>query len=358
MPILDDGTIIPSYLGTEPRGVAPNSNSIFNDGRLQKGEIKEIIYPDDARSISKRFIEYEVEVQHYNGSGIVNTTTYHNVTTLNGYGTQADYDVTTYRQGDTQSEGVGTGSKVLIQCIGGDMGQAIIVGGRADIKYDPKPIENVGHSKDGEFNGIHWNINKDGELSIKFRGATNADGTLADSADTNAEGTILTFSKEGNLTLATPKNAQFLKLNHKDKKIEFLADSEWSVKVNDKATFNIQNDFNLNSTAGNCSITAASNIKLKSSGVLVGAATDNWIKGSTYRQQEAIMHNKLAAALAAVSAAVLTAATGLSTGTPPGIAAAGAALQTAGPMLLQASNAILAMEALSSTYLSLVNKAD
>ncbi len=49
------------------------------------------------------------------------------------------------------------------------------------------------------FNGIDLAINKDGELTLTYSGATGLDGKPAENTDTEAAGTVVKISKDGNL---------------------------------------------------------------------------------------------------------------------------------------------------------------
>lgn len=54
---LPDGTVVPSYLGSEPMGASDPLNS-FGNMSLRQGEVRAIIYPDDPKSFSKSVVEY------------------------------------------------------------------------------------------------------------------------------------------------------------------------------------------------------------------------------------------------------------------------------------------------------------
>lgn len=354
-----DMTIIPSFLGASIRGetgsIGRNDNTL-----LRIGEVKKIIYPDDDKSISKAFIEYAVEVSHKDANGISTAVPYIACLLQNVFGGKADKLKYTFRP-DKQSDNDdsdtiwGVGSKVLILCLNGDQDNAIIMGGINDTGTDPEMKEkDEGHNLFFEFNGVQVTINKDGELSLMFRGATDEKGELQSSANSDAEGSTITIDKEGTLKFATPKDDQFLTINHKDKKIEMQAQKEWNTTI--KGTVNINAD---------------DNVIIKSSGVKVGDATDFWMLGSTYRQAEGQMNSEISGYLSSVETLLNTAASllqsaaaanavpmtgGAAAATP--FEGAAAAIEAAGVLVGEAGTAMTTFESSASTYLSTKNKND
>lgn len=377
--LLSDGTCIPSYLGVQSRGGAPGSTAMLNEYVLRIGEVKRIIYPKQDLHYGSKSIEYEVEIQHRDGNGGATTATFRGATVSTMFGGLADRFNATLRpdaskSGDGQqsnNETLGIGSKVLLLCPNGDQQKAIILGGIEDQRSTRVDKSEDGHHLFFEFNGIRFTIDKEGQGTLTFRGATKYDGTLTDEAVAEAEGTNLNFDKEGNVKVATKDDAQFIKINHKDKKIEILADKEWSVTVNDKMTVQVQNDINVSTSAGKMSLGAAGNVNINSAGVLVGGATDAWVKGTTYRNAESQLHSQMVSTFSALSTALTTASVSLTTAVPLNaipviggtlaaapLAAAAVALQTTGPLMASLAGYLATFEAQGLTYLSLKNKTD
>lgn len=343
---LADGTCIPSVFGTKPVGYGDGGMVGQNDYVLRFGEVTEIIYPDSKKSIHGGDIEYTVDCQFRMGSGAITTTTFWGVTVSNVFGGVADRFHATLRKSDKTDDSVlwGTGSKVLLACPNGDQHKAVILGGFTDEQDKNQEKESDGHNLFWEFNGMRFIVDKDGQGRATFRGATNYDGTLLDSATKEAEGTNFFFDKDGGFTVATPEDKQSIKINHKDKKIEIVADSEWTVNVSGKAT-----------------IEATDTITLKSAGVKVGSATDAWMKGTTYRNAEAQMNLLLKASLDALAvqlAAVAVSMTAASVSTAPALVPGAAALTSAIPVIQAMSTAIQTFEAQSSQFLSTKNTND
>jgi hypothetical protein len=107
MPLLPDGSVIPAFLDLAvPRRFS--DGGAFNEPFLRMGEVQDIIYPDDKRSRSKKFVEYRVLVQRRaNGTG--NTKVYENCMLWNPLAGLADRCEFTLRA-DTSENRDKTGS--------------------------------------------------------------------------------------------------------------------------------------------------------------------------------------------------------------------------------------------------------
>jgi hypothetical protein len=368
--ILNDGTCIPSYLGVESRGTGPDSQALLTNYALRYGEVRKLIYPDEELSISKTQVEYDVEVEHRDETGVTTTSYYRGVSGNNWLGGFADKFHATYRSGppDGQnSTGLGVGSKVLLLCVSGDTNKAIILGGLRDPGLDTlQDKREDGHNLWFEFNGVRFTVDKDGQPTLKFRGATKNDGTLADSADPKAEGTTVRVTKDGSLTVATPSDKQFIKLDHTTKTLEILADSSWNAKVNGNLRFEVGSDNELISGKSQYIRTKDDIILFpEKGGVLVGQATDQWVKGTSFRRYQKIKNKQYqqqftqAFALCTTAGSNLTAAAGLNAIPLVGGALALAPMLTAAQTILQLgtvfanlATAVFSFEANEAEYLS------
>lgn len=374
--LLDDNTVMPSYMGARPMGDTSPDTGYFSDMGMRSGEVREIIYPSDERSLSKKYTEYTVETSIFS-EGTSTTQTYFNCALINQFGGVADKIHYTLRPSDKSrptEDGIGVGSKVLLLCIDGKRSQAIILGG---VREAGKLKENEttekkenGHNLFFEFNGVRTEINDDGELTVQFRGATQNDGKLRDSADSKASGSKIILNKTGGIKIHTADEDQYIFIDHSTKKINVLADDEWSVKVNNKLSFDVGGDINVKGNA-EAKIDILANVKITSAGVHVGSATDAWMKGTTYRASETTMHTTMTAAFSAMAAAFGTLGGALSSASAlhvipiagpiiaaPTVAAAGAAAVAAATAAGQVVSAIGAFEGQSLSYLSLKNLTD
>jgi hypothetical protein len=356
---LNDGGVIPSYLGLQSSAGA--STAMMNDTVLRFGEVKKIVWPNDPKSYSKRSVEYEIQIQHRDGNNAPNTATFRGCTTSTLFGGVADRFEAILRADPNTNKPLGIGAKVLVLCLGGNQHRAIILGGIKDPQDKDIDNSDLGHNLFFEFNGLRFVVDKEGQGTVMFRGATKVDGTLSDDADAKAEGTNVSFTREGNVTIATPDDAQYIRVNHHDRKIEVLADDDHHLTSNNTITIDAQGDVGVTTQAG-VNIQASNNVNIQSAGVHVGAATDAWVKGTTYRQNETTMHAQIASTLASLSTLLAAAATGLaSAGTAlvsPGLTAASVALTSAVPLLNTLGGYIQTFEAQAATYLSTKNLTD
>jgi len=382
-----DGSVHPSHQNPKSiRGKTSGANqSVFQnyalrmgyvvgahspDGKGQDGQDD----PDGKKQSDRKFYVYDVICQQVDAYGAEVEVLYRRCRQMESLGNSADRSSYTLRAaseftGHISQKVLDTATKVVLLCGNGRSSSPVILGclqhggGVAQKEED-------GHNFAFEFNGVQQTINKDGELQIRYRGATKIDGTLDDNANADAEGSTLIFNKDGDIKVYTKDEKQFIHLNHKDKKLEILADEEWNVKVNKKLIFEAGDDISITGKKA-CSIEITDNITMKSSGVLVGDATDAWLLADTYRKAEAQMLKKISTALQTIMGLITTAGASLTAAAaanaPPIVggaiaatpfAAAATALTQAGPKFMEASAAIEAFEAQASTYLSKKNKND
>lgn len=228
---MEDNTQIPSYFSAENRGsVTVGSN--LSSTSLRVGEVKEIIYPEDKLSLSKKWVEYTIEVVQRDGTNTSSSTLYHGCLVSQMFGGFADQIHYTLRkdkqkQGNDPKGGVGVGSKVLLLCINGTRNNAVVIGGLPDTEFEDKDKhkKDDGHNLYFEFNGIVFTINKDGELELKFNGSTQVDGEPTDGNDEEANPTTIKINKDGDFSITTKEEKQFIKIQHKDKKILITGDT-------------------------------------------------------------------------------------------------------------------------------------
>lgn len=329
---LSDGTIVPSHL--RPRQtLKPQPSGQFGNVALRVGEVKEIIYPDDPRNLSQKAVEYRVAVQHKD-NGVGTTVDYLNCIVANlfgGLGDKLRYTSRASTEKNTDADtGLGDGSLVLLLCVNGETNRALIVGGFSNQNDAPEKRAD-GHNLHFNFNGMDATINKAGEFTLKYTGATDNLGKPAQGVDTSSANGSISMTKDGAITLADGSGKQFIKIDHTNKKVL------------------IQQDV----------------------GVFVGAATDAWVLGTTYRnaenQSNAEVLKQLATAmqqLTTASAMLRTAAgmmgvpvIGAVTAATP-INTAAQAINSAGQALLSASQAIARFESNAPAYLSTKNMTD
>jgi hypothetical protein len=343
--------ILPSHLDVHetPRY---HDGDVFNNTRLRMGEVQEIVYPNEAKSLSKKFVEYSVYVQHRSRTGTSVGKMYNHcvlVSTFGGVADQfhfmlrADTTPSTKKKG---SNGLGLGSKVLLLCINGEHSNAVILGGLRDQSekksgFGDKEAKDLGHYAYFNFNGVAAYIDNDGQFLLSYNGKTKVDGTT--DVDKKSRGTRMAFLKDGSWNINTrdpndPENnqEQFIFLDHANHNTVHQAKDSWTLQVGGPA-------------------------KVKAdSGLKVGDATDHMLLGESFRQEQKAMHSQLKNLLQ--QAAVQLNSAGINMGTPiSGAVQAGPQIVAAANLILAAANVIDAFEQKASaknSFLSQNNQSD
>lgn len=197
-----DGTIIPSNLTTT--NSFHNKQALTGNTTLKLGYISAIYFPEDKNNISKTNIEYDVSVVERFGSNTTTSSTYRNCYVNNIFGGANDHIDYTHKLNSASGDiSKNNGDLVLLMCLDGYSigGNGIILGGLSQDKKKYKKAD--GHFYDFSFNGIKWNIDKDGQMGITFTGAEDAAGKKIDAANT---GTKLFIDKQGRFSIVDKEN--------------------------------------------------------------------------------------------------------------------------------------------------------
>jgi hypothetical protein len=215
------GDVTPHFYGT--RTVDDDGDGLSNI-RLRVGEVQAVFGPKHALNVSKKRNEYQVHVTHRANRTIV-TKLYEHCFLSDMFGSFADFIRFTLRADPSARRNPvkpGVGAKVLILCINGESQNAVILSGIPDAGReadpDPDPDED-GHHLQAVFNGVEFDINKDGELLITYGGATNADATLADGVDQDAVGTFITLRKDGSVLMSDAKGDNSVLMDRPNSKV-------------------------------------------------------------------------------------------------------------------------------------------
>lgn len=212
--------IIPSIYQTRKVGESSDENSQLDNHLLRMGHVQKIIYPEDERSLTRRFIEYDVLVQHV-GNGTAVTKLYQNCLMMNSMAGMADKFVWTLRPSPEQSLkdsqdklGVDYGSTVLLLCLNGQESQALIIGGIRNDQDSDKGTKPLGTHLEFVFNGVALKINDDGSWSVQYLGKSQPDGTRDPAVAIENVGTEVKVSQDGNFTVQTRNGTQSVVINH------------------------------------------------------------------------------------------------------------------------------------------------
>jgi len=316
-----DGTVIPSYLTAARRGAIEDTGNMSNTS-LRVGEVKEIVYPGEAKSYSKRYIEYTVNVSHRDGDGPEVTTVYGGCIVGNLFGAGGDMLRYTLRpdasagSSGSKNKIVGIGNKVLLMCINGSKTDCIIIGGIRDPNTGDtgdKDSKELGHNLLFEFNGVRAIINKDGEFQIGFNGATATAGGLKDGVDADAGGALFSFRKNGDILLA--HDDQILKLDHESQSWSIDAKKNVQITAEDGFSAVVQRSINMQAKNRIDLLTVNEAITFTAPNVMIGSdqAAEHLVLGDAYRSAQSEMNQGLLSSLQSIAQTLQTMMTNLTT---------------------------------------------
>lgn len=267
---LHDSTIVDLADSVNPRNlkfvpVAPHFLSLSEqlpqtsergNTAVRLGEVREVVPPEDPRNLTQKFTEYRVAVQHLDESGSSVTRDYPHCTVMTLFGGLADVSTWTPRADPSydRATGLGRGSKVLVVCVSGDSSAAVIIGGVRDDR-DPGDLglrDNLGKLHYyARFNGLSAAISEDGSFQILRSGPTDVLGkTTAEKAG------ILLMQADGKVVLGSGARGETVSSNR--------------VEISDDL------------------------VKVSSGrGFRVGEADQAFILGTSYRDAEQDLHQRL-----------------------------------------------------------------
>jgi hypothetical protein len=315
--IRNPNEVFGSYVGVGSINTTSES-SFFSEYSLRVGEVVKVIYPDDKDSKSKAFIEYNVNVLYKDlNTNVICPRVFYNCPVVNLFGGLADYTTYTLRAADppTKKNEWGSGSQVLVLSIDSEYYKTIIIGGVKSTK-DKTDNKELGHFYNFRFNGIDWNINKNGELIITYNGKSKIDGTT--DVSESIIGTKFQMLKNGNVQFSTNSDEEVLLIDKENKKIELTVNG--------------------------------GNVIVKSLGLLVGDANEAFMLGTTYRQNETQLHNNLIAKLTSAISMLNISCSVANTSLAPALGGPLAAV--AGPL----STVIASVQSLASTLGDIVSE--
>lgn len=230
-----DGSIISQFFQTQDK---PTSGSdIYDQGlRLVVGQVEKVYYVDDQSNISKKYVEYDVSIRDAKAGQSV----LRNVRKIDLLGGTNDHDELVLEPNQFASKGKletsnffvnKNGSTVLLAFIDGSKDKPIIIAAIQHPKQDgAKKADGV--RRKGEFRGIQWEINKDGELIITQIGARSSDGKIS-----SKDKVLTTFKldKAGNVILTDHAKNQ-IKLDNENTKVIIQSDTKGTkVEVDGKS---------------------------------------------------------------------------------------------------------------------------
>ncbi len=342
MPRIGDD-IIPSHMRLK-KPVRHHDGHVFEDMGMHYGEVQHIIYPDDARSHSKKFIEYDVYCTYRAKNKTSAHRMYHNCLLVNPLAGLADRAYFTLRGEDSAAKPenyhVAKGSKVLVLCVNGETKHPVIIGGlrdTADESESKAKAKDLGHHLYYVFNGVSLFIDKEGQLVLTYGGKTTNDGKLDGNVEKKSVGTSMALLKDGSWNVSTQdpddadKHEQFIFMDHKDHQTLHQAKKVWLLQVTD----------------GPCKLKAKEGLK-------VGEATDHMLLGESFRKEQEQLNKSLKNYMQ--QAAIQLKVAGGAVAGPFMAAACGSSLITASELLMQAAQAIDTFEQKASAKNSFLSK--
>ena len=214
-----DGSVISSYfdLSSEPTGDTVNELGL----KFLSGQVEKVYFTDDQANVSKKYVEYDVSIRDAHGGQSV----YRNVRQLSSYFGFNNYEETILEPNNAALSGKldtsnyflnKNGTIVVLAFLNGSQDQPIIIGSTPHLRVKGA-IRAEGIHKKGEFNGIQYEVNKDGEFSLTYVGVKKPNGTSI-TKDTGP--TKIKISKTGAFEL-TDNVGQSFKVDRANKTIKF-----------------------------------------------------------------------------------------------------------------------------------------
>jgi hypothetical protein len=334
---LEEGVVIPHGMGMYSSSMSGYERTI-NDVSLRLGRVVAAYPPTDSTSVSKKFVEYDVEVNYANQDGPYIKTIYSHCIVSSLFGGVADYVRWTPRIANLDKNSqLSYAARVLILCVNGNSRFGYIVGGvpNPDTKQTDQVFEGNNNFQ-FEFNGIHATIDSEGNLVILHKGATNADGSTVNTQD-NGYFAI----NDDNMAIAynNGPGSPSIILSKSQNRLQFNADHY--LGEFDDLSISVNTSFKIND--GN----------------------EQFLNGTTYRSNESGMNQNIQTALNALAATISAAGGSLTLAAPlllipivgpmlasVPVAAAAASLTSAGPLFTNIAIAINIFESISAKYLS------
>jgi len=208
---LPSGSILPSGLLQVDQETMVAHNTTFNNTSLKMGIITTVYEIDDANNVSKLVPEYDVMVIEKRGESAPTPITYKNCPTVEMFGGIGDFLEFRYRTQSKAEKKEKDGAKiaryqdgavVLILCLNGFNETGIIIGGAKHPKRKTKLKKDSGHTLVAEFNGLGLEVDKEGALTISFKGKTDSEGKPLDA---KVGGSFIKIKKNGSIEMSDGK---------------------------------------------------------------------------------------------------------------------------------------------------------
>jgi hypothetical protein len=195
--------------------------------------------------------EYDVVIHEQDGNRGTSSVIYKNCQFLENFGGISDFlDVKRREPTNTdykveQDIEKFDGAMVLMACIDGVSNKGIIIGAITNPNRKSTLTKEAGAHMEQQFNGLNWQVNKDGAYTVTFNSAMDNKGKKADE---EAAGTSWKIEKDGS-TEFSDGNKESIRLDKTEKTITVNAEKDISI-TSEKENFSVTAKKSVNITAG------------------------------------------------------------------------------------------------------------
>jgi len=214
-------------LGTIDNKKVSSFNKRFQNTPLRMGVIVKSYDIDDENSKTKIVPEYDVVTSELNADLGQSFVEYQHCVSTDTFGGVADFFEYKLRPSEANFKETydltkQNGSTVLMLCMDGFSESAVIIGGVRNTSEENDTTtltKENGLHMEGEYNGLNWQVNKDGEFTITFKSKTDVKGKPQDSS---AGGSFFKIDKKGSIDLDTDSGTS-IKIDKSEKDIKLEA---------------------------------------------------------------------------------------------------------------------------------------
>lgn len=249
---LKNGTVLPyGLLSLDRKSAASGFEKTYKNFSLKSGIVVRSYDIENDANVSKLIPEYDVVVIEQDGNRAVTPITYKNCISASSFGSVADFFETRLRTQkkvkDKKTQGKDfsgqDGAIVLLLCLDGSGEKAIIIGALPHPNRKSK-LKGKGQILAGEFNGLAVSVADDGSANLTFKGATDNEGVPLDKEQGN---TSFDIEKDGSVqfkhkgaTQRIEKGGNFLLANEGTTTVQ--SKKSTTIKTDDALTIESKND--------------------------------------------------------------------------------------------------------------------
>lgn len=241
-----------------------NKNRLENNYGLKLGVVVEVLDIDNKKNTNKKFPEYTVLSVEQDENNIFSVRYYNNCLNIDGFGGLADFFEYKLRSDATKKTTPNRldvdfskqkANVVLLLCQDGVTDKAIILKSLSHRARKTTLTPENGMHLEGEYNGVNWQINKDGEFTLTFKSATTNDGEYRSPSPSGAGGTFLKMDQEGSVEINSADPTESFKM-----RLDKNSDDGGLIEM----------------VTDNVSITAGNDTKIKAKGGIVSLSGKNY----------------------------------------------------------------------------------